>query len=158
MQCKEDLENWYVNSDPWNYKTTQDDFLRKEKILEILPIKYQRAIDIGCGEGFITQDIPAEEIHGIELSDLAASRLPWNVKRVHEPEGFYDFVMTTGTLYTQYNHEQMVSWIQRCSCRHILIAGIKDWLLPYSFGKVVKEIEFNYRQYAQKVTLYEIGT
>lgn len=104
MQTKEELDNWYRYPDPWAYETTQDDLDRKQKIIDLLSTRYQRAIDIGCGEGFVTRDLPAIEIHGIEISDLAASRLPWNVKRVHEPEGIYDLVMTTGTLYTQYNH------------------------------------------------------
>lgn len=158
MQSKEELENWYRFPDPWAYKTTQDDLDRKEKIISMLPIRYQRAIDIGCGEGFVSHDLPATEIHGIEMSDLAAARLPWNVKRVTEPEGVYDLVMTTGTLYAQYNHEQIVNWIKRCSCRHILIGGIKDWLMPYSFGNVISRTEFPYRQYIQSVILYEVST
>lgn len=158
MQSKEELENWYRFPDPWAYETTQDDLDRKQKIISMLPLRYQRAIDIGCGEGFVTRDLPAVEIHGIEISDLAAQRLSWNVKRVHEPEGLYDLVMTTGTLYTQYNHEQIVQWIKKCSCRHILIGGIKDWLMPYTFGNLINRIEFPYRQYIQSVSLYEVGT
>lgn len=158
MQSKEELEQWYRFPDPWAYETTLDDAIRKERIIEILPIRYQRAIDIGCGEGFVTRDLPAIEIHGIEISDHAAQRLPWNVKRVHEPEGLYDLVMTTGTLYTQYNHEQIVNWIKKCSCRHILIAGIKDWLIPYSFGNVINRTEFVYREFIQSVVLYEVST
>lgn len=158
MQTKEELENWYRFPDPWAYETTQDDLDRKKKIIDMLPLRYERAIDIGCGEGFVTRDLPAIEIHGIEISDHAASRLPWNVKRVLQPEGVYDLVMTTGTLYAQYNHEQIVEWIKKCSCRHILIAGIKDWLMPYSFGNVISRTEFPYRQYIQSVILYEVGS
>jgi len=158
MQTKEELENWYRFPDPWAYETTQDDLDRKKKIIDMLPLRYERAIDIGCGEGFVTRDLPAIEIHGIEISDLAAARLPWNVKRITEPEGVYDLVMTTGTLYSQYNHEQIVHWIKKCFCRHILIAGIKDWLMPYSFGNVINRTEFPYRQYIQSVVLYEVGS
>ena len=104
MQTKEELEHWYAVPDPWLYKQTPDDEERKNLILDFLPLKYQRALDIGCGEGFVTTDLPAIEIHGIEISDNAARRLPWNVKRVHSPEGLYDLVMTTGTLYQQYDH------------------------------------------------------
>lgn len=157
MQTKEELERWYVNPDPWAYETTKDDQRRKEQILDLLPTHYSRAIDIGCGEGFITKDLPAVDIHGIELSDLAASRFPWNVKRVHHPEGLYDLVTTMGTLYSQYNHEQIAHQIRTCACRHILIAGISDWLLPYEFGKVIETTTFNYRQYVQRVTLYEVS-
>ena len=158
MQTKEELEQWYKTADPWQYETTTDDLIRKDHLLNMLSIRYNRALDIGCGEGFVTRDLPAEDIHGIEISDLAASRLPWNVKRVHEPEGVYDLVMTTGTLYSQYNHLQIAEWIKKSACRHILIAGIKDWLIPYNFGNPIATKEFTYRQYIQSVTLYEVST
>jgi trans-aconitate methyltransferase len=158
MQTKEELEQWYKTADPWQYETTTDDLIRKDHLLNMLPIRYNRALDIGCGEGFVTRDLPAEDIHGIEISDLAASRLPWNVKRINEPEGLYDLVMTTGTLYVQYDHAQIAEWIKNSACRHILIAGIKDWLITYNFGTPIATKEFTYRQYIQSVTLYEVST
>ena len=156
MQTKEELENWYAIPDPWMYLQTEDDIKRKNIILDLLN-KYKRALDIGCGEGFITTDLPAIDIHGIEISDNAAHRLPWNVKRVHQPEGVYDLVMTTGTLYQQYNHAQIAGWIRRAASRHVLIAGIKDWLVPYNFGTPIASKEFKYREYTQSVILYEVS-
>ena len=161
MQSKDELEHWYKQPDPWQYKTTQDDLKRKANLIMILSeisngIQYERALDIGAGEGYVTQDIFAKEIYGIEISDLAASRFPSNVKRVIEPEGKYDLVMTTGTLYSQYNHKQIVDWIRQSASKHILIAGIKDWLIDYSFAQVIHQSEFPYRQYVQRVTVYEL--
>jgi len=156
MQTKEELENWYAAPDPWLYHQTEDDIKRKNIILDLLN-KYKRALDIGCGEGFITTDLPAIDIHGIEISDNAARRLPWNVKRVHQPEGVYDLVMTTGTLYQQYDHAQIAEWIRRAASRHVLIAGIKDWLVPYNFGTPIASKEFKYREYTQSVILYEVS-
>ena len=168
MQTKEELEHWYAVADPWLYKLTPDDEIRKNLILDFLPLNYQRALDIGCGEGFVTTDLPAIEIHGIEISDNAARRLPWNVKRVHSPEGLYDLVMTTGTLYQQYDHVQIYNWIKQSACRHILVAGNNEHLIDYDFGKIINQKEFTYRQYyiadlhtyrqyIQRVTLYEVG-
>lgn len=157
MQTKEELENWYAIPDPWMYLETPDDLNRKNIILDFLPTDYQRALDIGCGEGFITADLPAVDIHGIEISDNAARRLPWNVLRVSEPVGLYDLVMTTGTLYSQYDHKKIAEWIKKSACRHILIGGIKEWLVPYDFGKLIKETEFAYREYTQRLMLYEVG-
>ena len=156
MQTKEELESWYKNPDPWAYESTHDDLIRKENLLNMLTLKYRRALDIGCGEGFVTRDLPAINIHGIEISDIAASRLPSNVKRVHEPVGIYDLVITTGTLYQQYNHEQIAEWIRRAACCHVLIAGIKDWLIPYKFGIPIATKEFQYRQFVQSVVLYGV--
>lgn len=158
MQTKEELEQWYSKPDPWEYETTTDDLLRKETILDLLPCSYGRALDIGCGEGFITKDLPAISIHGIELSDTAAARLPSNVTRVHRPEGLYDLVTTMGTLYQQYNHQEIAHQIRTSACRHVLVAGIRDWLFPYEFGKVIETKIFNYRQYVQRVTLYEVAS
>lgn len=157
MQSREELEEWYKRPDPWSYENTEDDLTRKNIILDMLYKQYNRALDIGCGEGFITRDLPAVDIHGIELSDTAASRLPWIVKRVSEPVGIYDLVITTGTLYQQYDHEKIDKMIKKASCRHVLVAGIKAWLLPYKYGKIIDEKEFTYRQFIQRVTLYEVG-
>lgn len=156
MQTKEELELWYKDKDPWGYETNPDDKIRRRNILSMM-FYYERALDIGAGEGFVTTKIPADEIHGIEISDAAAERFPQNVKRVYEPEGKYDLVMTTGTLYEQYDHKQIVDWIHQSASRHVLISGIKDWLLPYTFGKVLMHKEFPYREYTQSLTLYAIS-
>jgi trans-aconitate methyltransferase len=163
LQSKAELEEWYRNPDPWVYKTTPADLKRKAEIIMALHQvnqfqEYERAIDIGCGEGFVTESIPAKIIHGIEISDLAASRFSSNVIRVHEPQDKYDLVMTTGTLYQQYDHRQFKEWIESCSSKHILIAGIKDWLIHYDFGKIILEKEFSYREYTQRLVIYEIST
>src|SRR5690606_19701810 len=84
MQTKESLENWYKFLDPWNYQNTPDDLKRKEIILKHIE-PCDTILDIGAGEGWITKDLPANEIYAIELSDIAASRFPKNVIRVSEP-------------------------------------------------------------------------
>jgi trans-aconitate methyltransferase len=157
LQSKQELEHWYKNPDPWAYKTTKDDIERRDKLYEILKpySPFDRALDIGCGEGFVTEFLPAVTLHGIEISDQAASRFPPNVKRVHEPDGKYDLVMTTGTMYQQYDHQKIYDWIMQSSARIILVAGIKDWLLPYKYGKILHREEFTYREYVQQVTIYE---
>lgn len=159
MQSKEELEIWYTNPDPWNYTTNNDDAVRKQKILMALKkyAPYHRAIDIGCGEGWITQHLPAAKISGIEIADTAASRFPLNVTRVYEPQGKYDLVCTMGTLYKQYDNAQIFKWIIDSSSRHILIAGIKDWLIPYDFGKIIHSEEYTYREYAQSLRIYEVS-
>jgi SAM-dependent methyltransferase len=157
MQTKEELELWYQNSDPWAYKITKDDLDRRHKICKILEsyLPYERALDIGCGEGFVTEHIRANVIHGIEISDKAAKRFSSKITRVHEPDGKYDLVTTTGTMYPQYNHQQIYDWVMNSAARIILIAGIKDWLIPYKYGKILYREEFTYREYVQQVTVYE---
>jgi SAM-dependent methyltransferase len=154
IQSKEDLERWYSQSDRWGYFHEPDDSIRLKNILRILDY-YDKAIDIGCGEGFITRHLPAKEIYGVDISDNAMSRLPENVTSLKEPNGKYDLVISTGTLYQQYNHKQIYEWIIASAKNHILIAGIKDWLIDYNFGIELKTLEFKYREYTQKITLYK---
>lgn len=155
-QSKQEIEEWYKITDPWSYETTSDDLIRKKNILSLLDYHYETALDIGCGEGFISRDLPAKKIYGIELSDIASSRFPSNVERIPKPLGRYDLVMTTGTLYQQYDYKQMTDWIFESSKKHILVGGIKDWMVWSDFGILKKEIEFNYRDYKQIIRLYEV--
>lgn len=153
MQSKEELEQWHSQKDPWGYETNPYDKVRKDIILSMLG-NYDRALDIGAGEGWLTKDLPSREIHAIEISDNASARFPNNVIRVHKPEGEYDLVITTGTLYRQYDNQQILDWIKEAKPKTLLIAGIKDWLVDLPFGTPTKEIEFPYREYTQVIKLY----
>src|SRR5690606_26236987 len=156
MQTKESLENWYKFLDPWNYQNTPDDLKRKEIILKHIE-PCDTILDIGAGEGWITKDLPANEIYAIELSDIAASRFPKNVIRVSEPTAVYDYVLACGVLYPQYNSDQILNWCKTYA-KKILICGIEDWLVPYYFGKPEKVVRFTYRTYIQRLELYKNGT
>ena len=161
MKTIEELESQYNNLDPWQYETNPDDIYRKKFYLTVLSDlnsdNWKRALDIGAGEGFITRDLPADEIHAIESSDQAASRLPENVKRVYEPQGKYDLIICTGTLYEPYDHKKIYNNIIKSSCNTILIGGICDWIIPYSFGTLIKSFKFPYRKYISCLNVYEIG-
>lgn len=154
IQSKEDLERWYSQSDRWGYFHEPDDSIRLKNILRILGY-YDSAIDIGCGEGFITRHLPSKVIYGLDISENAMSRLPDNVIPIKEPNGKHDLVISTGTLYQQYNHKQIYDWIVDSAKHHVLIGGIKDWLVDYPFGEILQTIEFKYREYTQKITLYK---
>jgi hypothetical protein len=160
MLEKQWFEKWYTTEDPWKYKSTTDDLTRKNKLIAILN-KYgpfTRALDIGCGEGYVTVDIPAKELDGIEISDLAASRLPSTIRRIASPVGTYDLVMTTGTLYKEYDHAQIADWISSCATKYVLVAGVKNWLIDYSFGTLLETYEFEYRSHlTQQVLVYEVS-
>lgn len=156
MQSKSELEDWYSSSDPWGYTTNPDDIKRKKYILRALEGEYDRALDIANGEGWITGMLPAKEIHGIEISDKAAKNYPETVKRVTEPIGKYDLVLCTGALYEQYDHAQFAKWIRTSASKHILIAGIRSWLIDYQFGDLILYRKFKYRDMEQIIKLYEV--
>lgn len=157
MQSKDDIEIWYKNVDPWKYRTNPDDIYRKERLLNFLDKNYENALDIGAGEGFITESLPAKNICAIELSDLAASRFSDNITRIDVPLKKYDLVLSTGTLYKQYDYNQMLEWIIQAASHHVLISGIKSWLIDFDHGKLIKREEFKYREYIQEMSLYEIS-
>lgn len=155
MQSLEEIEKWYENSDPWGYETNPDDKRRKEKILGVLE-NYERALDIGCGEGWITKDLPAKEIYGVDVSEKALQRLPSNVNK-GLGEGKYDLVCLMGILYPHYGGEKILSDALNLTERHLLITGMKDWLIDLSFlGKPLKEEEFEYRGMIQVIKLYGV--
>jgi hypothetical protein len=165
VQSKRELEEWYQRADPWQYTTTADDVWRKNFYITALAsnpsppytTQFERALDVGAGEGFITTSLPANEIHGIELSDAAAGRFPSNVTRVAEPKGEYDLVISTGTIYVQYDHAKIYEMIMNAACKTVAIGGIKNWLtLPYNFGNLVREFEFPYREFTSCLRIYEV--
>lgn len=157
MQSKLQLEQFYSDKDPWNYKTTDDDKYRKEQILFYAGEGYDTALDIGAGEGWITKDLPAHTVYGIEISDNAAERFPKKVERIHEPEGKYDLVICTGMLYKQYDYEKFNDWILNHTGKRAVLSNIKSWekVDPRLLDKVVKEVVFPYRQYEQHLMVLD---
>ena len=158
MQTKQELEEWYEQDDPWDYTVTPDDIYSKHfylTVLDGLGGYYDRALDVGAGEGFITGDLPAKQIHAIEISDNAASRFPKNVERVFAPEGRYDLVLVTGLLYRQYDHERIARLVSNAASKHVCVGGIDDWLLPYPFGRMIETFRFPYREYTSVFNVYK---
>lgn len=158
MQTKADLEAWYNTPDPWNYVKTDDDAVRKQRILDALePFgKFSRALDIGSGEGFITKDLPAHRIEAIEISDQAAARLPKRIIRTPEPTGGYDLITCTGMLYQQYDYQQFIDWINDHATGIVLTSNIKEWernMLPAN--KQIHYEEFPYREFTQALRVYD---
>lgn len=154
-QTKQEIEQWYETPDKWGYFESDDDRIRKGHILSLLD-RYTTALDIGAGEGFITEDLPADHIYAIEWSENAKARLHDKII-LDIPDMKFDLVISSGTLYAQYDHEAIYNLIRKYAGRHILISGIKDWLIDYDFGTKLKEIEFPYGQYTQRATLYLVA-
>lgn len=150
---KEEIEKELINKDFWNYENEPDDLKRKEEILNLLR-PCSKILDIGACEGWITKDLNAKEIHAIEISDLASSRFPNNIKRVTEPEGEYDIVIATGVLYDHYDIKQIKKWIKQAKPKTLLVAGIEG-VLKNIFGKPTIEIKFPYRGMTQIIRVYE---
>lgn len=154
-QTKQEIEDWYEKPDRWGYFESEKDNLRKQIILSLLDT-YNTALDIGAGEGFITEDLPAKQIYAIEWSENAKARLHDKIS-LDIPDIKFDLVISSGTLYEQYDHEEIYNLIKKYAGKHILVAGIKEWLIDYDFGTKLQEIEFPYGQYTQRATLYLVA-
>lgn len=158
MQLKSQLEEWYTKADPWSYTVNPEDHKRKNKILLSIPKKvYKRAIDIGAGEGWLTQHLPAENVYGYEISDTASSRFPSNVKRAKKLSGEYDLILATGVFYEQYDYEEMHYLIHKhlAPGGTLVTSNIKSWEKPIQGLNQIYEEEYPYREYTQRLAIYE---
>ncbi len=126
-QSPQHLDEWYGKPDPWDYKTCPADAERKRVILSVLGTlgPFHRALDIACGEGWITQDLPALERYGLELSERARSRWPETVKPFN-PNMRYDLVLITGALYEEYDWRGMLKTADEVSTQYIVTCNIKE--------------------------------
>lgn len=166
MQTKAEIEKWYEKKDPWGYEKHPDDIKRRNLILyrlrdlawKLPDLFFERALDIGAGEGFITQDLPAGEVYAIEWSDRAAARLPVPIERIDKPDGMYDLIIATGVLYDQYDNMQIQDWIEGHASGIVLTCNIKSWERNYlDATKIIHEEEFPYREYTQHLVIYNYG-
>lgn len=120
LQPLAELERFYDAPDPWNYKDSADDARRRSELLGLLPSgPFERTLDIGCGDGFMTFELPGRDVVGVDVSERA---LHWAEQaRAHRPDaarfafrrasifeldarelGNFDLIVITGVLYPQY--------------------------------------------------------
>ena len=91
-----------------------DDHGRREVLISCIPsLTYRAALDIGCGDGFITQKLPAPHIIGVDIDQIAVERARTvddrrlsfrqgalaDIHGLVSPEPPIDLVVMTGLLY-----------------------------------------------------------
>lgn len=166
MQTKEQLENEHLVPDHWGYQSSEEDKKRASKILTALSIirpgAFQRVLDIGAYEGWLTNQYPAEEKHGYEISDNAAARFPSGVTRVLKPEGRYPLITATGCLYQHYDYKHFFELFRLHSQEVVLTCNIKSWERPelsrqhfLGFTQVYTE-EFHYNEHIQMLRIFKV--
>ncbi len=158
MQSREELEAWYETPDPWGFQTNPDDQDRKRRILAAIRRpgpKYKRALDVGCGEGWITADLPAALIHGLEWSETARARIPASVIGVEEPSGKYDLILVSGVLYEQYDWQGIHDMVSAHAGKGatVVTCHIRDLEKPLPAEHEHVE-EFPYREYVEILRRY----
>lgn len=134
IRTVDELEKTYCERpDPWGYQTSPADIERKGRILRACSEAndnktYGRALDIACGEGWITGALPAEDIHGYEVSESARRRVPMFVSLAGSPQfitGFFDLVLCSGALYEHYDWQELVRIMRAHAAKVIVTSSIE---------------------------------
>lgn len=120
IQTAAELDAFYDKPDPWGYKASPDDERRKNELLSLVPKRHWKStLDIGCGDGFVTFNLPGNSVVGVDLSSNAiewaehnralhkdANRFQFRNSSLFEIDaeklGRFDLIVITGVLYPQY--------------------------------------------------------
>jgi SAM-dependent methyltransferase len=172
-QSLDELEDWHRKNDPWGYESNKDDVLRKAILLSELPQRsYQRVLDVGCGQGFVTRDLPGNEIIGVDVSSeairkattlYASERIRFTEASIFDfPEqisGSFDLIVVTGVLYPQYIGRAL-SIVYRNVNRLLADDGvllsvhIDEWYQARFPLLRLREHFYPYREYTHRLELY----
>tara|TARA_B100002019_G_C21244301_1_gene587432 strand:- start:1263 stop:1778 length:516 start_codon:yes stop_codon:yes gene_type:complete len=164
-ETKQKLEKFYEKQDPWGFETHPDDAKRKEIIIEkaihfckkrMGKKVYDKALELGAGEGWITKDLPAKNVYGYEISDVAKSRWPSNVMEFDEKIK-YDLIIAPGVLYPQYDYMSFIDLIKKHSCGIVITINILNWEINPLTGQIY-DLEFPYREYIEKFRVYDYSS
>lgn len=127
--------------------------------------KFGTVLDIGAGEGWITQDLPAVIKYGYEVSEQAKFRFPETVIPCRYPLGSYDLVVATGVLYRHYDVSKMFE-LMKLASRIVVTCNIESWEVsemsdPHFTGvemgwMMLMEQRFKYREFIQKLRVFKV--
>jgi len=181
IQSKEELESFYATEDPWGYRSNPEDLRRRDIILAEIPQReFAHALDIGCGEGFLTCRLPAASVIGADLSATAIERARARPENAHcsfvasglydlpgilagpekptgaPPSGQFDLVLITGLIYPQYfgrAHTMVYDTVDRLLAPGgiLVTSHIDDWYRASFPYLLLNRVFFNYREYTQRL-------
>ncbi len=173
IQPKEDLEDWYSGgADPWKYYNSPDDAIRKARILSAVPPReYENVMDMGCGNGFLTKDLPGKNVVGVDISEKAVAWANEHTPpHIHFVSGSIfdlpdlglpqmDLVVITGVLYPQYiasSHRLVYVLIDQILKPGgiLLCSHIYEWYKSRFPYLTISREYFPYREYSQVLEVY----
>lgn len=180
IQSSKELDTFYKETDPWGYESNTSDKNRKDILLAELaklPVP-ERVLDIGCGHGFITREIPGKSVIGVDYSKkaiedaqrlakksgdktkyIAADMFDLSRTLLKEPKGF-DQILITGVLYPQYigNARTVIyKMIDDLLVQggHLVSVQIDEWYTSRFPYILTKSLTYDYREYQHVVEVYE---
>lgn len=172
-QLPAEIDAEYGTEDPWGYFRNPHDQTRKQILVSTLgEYRLKHVLDIGCGNGFITQSIPGESIVGLDISSKAIDEA---IKR--DPQrridyrscslfdlpslglGQFDCILITGVLYGHYIGRSLplvYRIIDECLGEGGLLVSvhIDEWYFarfPYS---QIRSQRYAYRTYTHLLEVY----
>lgn len=177
IQTATELNEWHSKDDPWDYRSNLSDQKRKDLLAFELPkLSYHQVLDIGCGQGFVTRELPGKHITGVDISDQAIKR----AKRITQQKKLkhisfktgnlfeinslvgkkkFDLVVITGVLYPQYIGDSstlVYHLIDQVLAPGGILASvhIEDWYscrFPYL---KIREHFYKYREFFHRLEIY----
>lgn len=173
LSTKAGLDRFYSDADPWGYFKNPHDLSRQRILLdELSRFNLGRVLDIGCGNGFITNMIEAEEVVGIDISTSAiqaarecapSPRIKFIAGSLFDlPSldlGQFDTVIITGVLYPQYigQAHSLVYLLTDQVLRKegtLVSVHIDEWYqarFPYALTRALR---YSYREYTHLLEIY----
>jgi 2-polyprenyl-3-methyl-5-hydroxy-6-metoxy-1,4-benzoquinol methylase len=128
MESKDDLEKWYSKEDPWKYINTIPDKIRRAILLKHIEAVFsdglkKTVLDVGCGEGYTSNDVASKYNADIDAFDLSENALATARKRNsreninyfqldikdYVPDKKYDMIMCEETLYYLTDDERITA-------------------------------------------------
>jgi SAM-dependent methyltransferase len=178
IQSAAGLDSHYTRPDPWDYQTNPHDQRRKSELLALLPVQtWQRVLDIGCGDGYVTFDLPGTRIIGMDISAAAigwaekhrstlsapmSDRFQFEVRSVFELDAEdqpFDLVVITGVLYQQYIgcafsvvRERIDALLAPGGC--LVSCHIDGWKPPRFAYTLLDTALYPYRDYNHRLEVY----
>lgn len=172
-QSKGEIEAEYSSPDPWGYFDNPEDSLRREILVgELSNFKSTRTLDIGCGNGFITEFIPGSSVVGVDISKAAIEEAKKRSKSSHieyrsgslfelSPAslGTFDCIVITGVIYDHYIGKSLPLVYQIIDDLLednglLLSVHIDEWYFarfPYAMFKTKR---YKYRTYTHRLEVY----
>jgi predicted TPR repeat methyltransferase len=173
IQSKDELEEWYsAGSDPWKYYDNPDDTMRKARILAAIPPRdFEQVLDMGCGNGYLTKDLPGRAVTGVDISEKAVAWANQHTpSHVHFVSGSLfdlpdldlppmDLIVITGVLYPQYigNALRLVYVLVDRILKPggvLLCSHIYEWYRSRFPYLTISREYFPYREYSQVLEVY----
>ncbi|MEK6644163.1 MAG: glycosyltransferase [Planctomycetota bacterium] len=120
---------YYQQSELWGNPPDPYQMQVRADVLSLLPKNVRSVLDIGCGDGFVTNELPEQlSIIGVDISTEALKYVKWPTlvsSATHLPfaDGQFDLVMANDVLehFNESTRAAAIKEIRRVSNRYVLL-------------------------------------